>query len=553
MFYRFKQLLLVIMISVAASIFTTLPACAAEPFVDVPADHWASGPIEELRTLGYSNGIGDNQFGLGQTITRAQFAAFLVNVMEMNDTYPQAYTDNTDENAWYYTTLNAIAANHVTKSDGAFRPDDAITRAEMAEMMIGALGFYELGFQLEHVALDCPFTDVTTHKGFITMAYDLGLAGGMGNQQFAPDASATREQAAAMLVRLHHTKELNLEELHGFYAISSVSQKDYIASLDSTGFGWARLTLEDSHAVVNTTSRNKNEYYIPQGFLDPYQQTETNNGLALLSVYADDTNGVLTQILSSDELRTEAVNEIVSAMLVSRRDDTIVTFDGVVLDFEALRHAQKDNYTSFLYELRDKIGVSKLYIAVHPVMADSYYDGYDYAEIGVLADRVILMAYDFDTQKLTEEEKAMGYTMTPLSPLNHVYAAVQACLKGGIPADKLLLGISIDSAQWKLKDGAVIHDTPYHPPYEAISARLSVTDCEVVFPNYSYNPYARYFNESDQTENVIWYENEQSIQAKAELARLCGLKGLSIWRLGLIPAEDTNGLHVWNALLDTIE
>ena len=53
------------------------PAQVAQPFTDVPADHWAASAVEELRTLGFSDGIGDNQFGLGQTITRAQFAAFI--------------------------------------------------------------------------------------------------------------------------------------------------------------------------------------------------------------------------------------------------------------------------------------------------------------------------------------------------------------------------------------------------------------------------------------------------------------------------------------------
>jgi len=551
MFHHLKKIFITSTITFIVCLSVTAPLFAAEPFTDVPSDHWAAASIEELRALGYSDGIGDNQFGLGQTITRAQFAAFVTKVMELGGDYPQAYADNTDASAWYYSTLNTAAAHRITKADGNFRPNDAITRAEMTEMMIGALGFYDLGNQLLQVNL--PFTDVIERKGHIALAYDLGLAGGMSNSTFAPDASATREQAAAMLVRLHHTKEHQLKELHGFYAISSANQKAYISSLDSTGFGWARLALKDGHAIINTTSSDKNEYYIPKGFLEPYRETYFNDSKALLSIYADDASGVLTKILSDEALRSEAADAIVSVMHSAGRDNSTVSFDGIVLDFEALRGAQKDNYTAFLYELSDKLGDAQLYIAIHPVMTGSYYDGYDYTHIGALADRVILMAYDFDAQHLTEEEKAMGYTMTPLSPLNHVYTAIRACIDGGIPAEKLLLGLSIDSAQWKLRDGVVIHDTPYHPSYEAILARLDTADCQVSFPNYSYNPYARYTNPSDGTENIIWYENEQSIAAKAELARLCGLQGLSIWRLGLIPADNANEMNVWNTLIEVIE
>lgn len=527
------------------------PAQAATTFADVPADHWAASVIEELRTLGFSDGVSEGQFGLGQTITRAQFAAFIAKVEGYSGNYPQAYTDNTDANAWYYGALNAMAANRVTKSDGAFRPNDPITRAEMTEMMVGALGFYDLGNQLNNVS--CPFSDVTSQKGFITLANDLGLAGGMSASTFAPNATATREQAAAMLVRLYHSNEQQLDELHGFYAISSASQKGFLPQLDSTGFGWARLTVADGHAVVNTTNANKNEYNIPAGFTEPVQTVRSTGGQALLSVYADDNKGLLSQILSQPALRSEAVQQIAATVINAERDGQTTSFDGVVLDFESLRAGQKGNYTAFLQEMRTALGNKKIYVAIHPFLNGSaYYDGYDYAAIGNLADRVILMAYDYDATALTANEMAQGYTKTPLSPLNQVYTAVRACRNGGIPADKLLLGLSMDTAQWKLQNGAVINNTPYHPSYASVSARLA-TGCEVVYPNYSYNPYATYTDSKDNTQNILWFENEQSIQAKAELARLLGLRGLSLWRLGTIPTDSSTGLNIWGTVTNAVQ
>ena len=543
-------------IKIGATVLTgcmlfAVPAQAAEPFTDVPSNHWAAGVIEELRTLGFSDGIGDNQFGLGQTITRAQFAAFIAKVQGYSGTYPQAYTDNTDANAWYYGALNAMAANRVTSPDGAFRPNDPITRAEMTEMMIGALGFYDLGSQLNQV--NCPFTDVTDRKGYITLASDLGLAGGMSATTFAPQATATREQAAAMLVRLYHTNDKQLDELHGFYAISSASQSSYLSRLDSTGFGWARLTVQDGQAVLNTTASGQNEYRIPNGFTEPVQTVRRSGGKALLSIYADDTNGTLTQILSSPAMRTEAVQQIAATAAYAERDEENTSFHGVVIDFEALRGAQKHNLTLFLQELRTAMGSSPIYVAVHPVMNGSaYYDGYDYASIGRIADRVILMAYDYDPAALTDTEMAQGYTMTPMAPLNQVYIAIQACLDGGIPAEKLLLGLSMDTVQWKLQDGAVINRTPYHPAYDAVSARLS-TGCSISYPNYSYVPYASYTNAQDNTQNILWYEDERSIKAKAELARLMGIRGLSLWRLGTIPTESANGLNIWAAVNEAVK
>lgn len=552
-FARLKPILLqAAATALTGCLLLAAPAQASQPFTDVPADHWAASAVEELRSLGFSDGIGNNQFGLGQTITRAQFAAFIAKIEGYNGSYPQAYTDNTDANAWYYGTLNAIAANQVTSQTGAFRPDDPITRAEMTEMMIGALGFYELGNQLNNV--DCPFTDVSTRKGFITLANDLGLAGGMDAASFAPDATATREQAAAMLVRLYHTKEKQLDQLHGFYAISSASQSSFLSQLDSTGFGWARLLIDDDgHATVNTSAAGQNEYQIPSGFTEPLQTVRNSGGQALLSVYADDNNGLLTQVLSQPALRSEAASAVAAAVASSGRDGQTASFDGVVLDFESLRAGQKANYTAFLQELRAIMGQQPIYVAVHPVLNDSaYYDGYDYAAIGQLADRVILMAYDFDAKSLTESEMAQGYTQTPMSPLDQIYSAIKACLNGGIAADQLLLGISMDTVQWKLQNGAVINNTPYRPSYDAVSARLA-TGCQVVYPNYSYNPYASYTDSADQTQNILWFENEQSVAAKAELARLFGLRGLSIWRLGTIPTDSSTGLNIWHALTAAVQ
>lgn len=238
----------------------------------MPADHWAVSAIEEcvrwvfLTVSVMASLVGPNHH-------RAQFAAFIAKVEGYSGDAPQAYTDNTDANAWYYSALNAMAAHQVTAAEGAFRPNDPITRAEITEMMVGALGFYDLGNQLNNIA--CPFSDVTERKGFITLANDLGLAGGVSDTSFAPNATATREQAAAMLVRLYHSNEQQLDELFGFYAISSASQSSFLSQLDGAGFGWARLTLQDGHALLNTTSANQNEYYIPAGFTQPINQVHS--------------------------------------------------------------------------------------------------------------------------------------------------------------------------------------------------------------------------------------------------------------------------------------
>lgn len=69
-------------------------------------------------------------------------------------------------------------------------------------MLVRGLG-YTSSLAETAASYGVPFSDVTVNRGFITMAYDLGLMNGKNGGRFDPDASATREQAAAVLVRVH--------------------------------------------------------------------------------------------------------------------------------------------------------------------------------------------------------------------------------------------------------------------------------------------------------------------------------------------------------------
>jgi len=78
--------------------------------------------------------------------------------------------------------------------------------------------------------------------------------------------------------------------------------------------------------------------------------------------------------------------------------------------------------------------------------------------------------------------------------------------------------VAMDSVQWKLADGKVINQTPYHPTYDAISARLAM-GVEDFYPNYSYNPYARYHDDGDNTDNETPTPNKKSVRVKKNIGK----------------------------------
>ena len=91
----------------------------------------------------------------------------------------------------------------------------------------------------------------------------------------------------------------------------------------------------------------------------------TSAGGALnLSVYMDAGDGV-RDLLTSADGRSRAVGQIVNELTVTYKTLGRNPYDGVTIDFEGLRSAQKADFTAFLTELADAVhGMDKtLYCA----------------------------------------------------------------------------------------------------------------------------------------------------------------------------------------------
>ena len=84
--------------------------------------------------------------------------------------------------------------------DGSFRPDDTVTRAQMAAIICRTLGYED---QAKGSAGSTVFYDVSAShwaSGYINVAQSLGIINGYGNGYFGPEDKVTFEQAIKMLV-----------------------------------------------------------------------------------------------------------------------------------------------------------------------------------------------------------------------------------------------------------------------------------------------------------------------------------------------------------------
>ena len=185
-----------------AIIITNSPtALAASIYSDVPEDSWAAATIEAATEYGLINGVGGGFFGYGREISRAEFATLVCRmfgwelIAPETPSFPDVLPDD-----WYYTYVETAASNNAIYRGGNFSPKAPITRKDMSVILVRALGYESIAEAASEYSM--PFTDVIDNRGYIAVAYDIGMTSGTSATAFSPDNTAKREEAAAMLVRV---------------------------------------------------------------------------------------------------------------------------------------------------------------------------------------------------------------------------------------------------------------------------------------------------------------------------------------------------------------
>lgn len=472
------------------------------------------------------------------------------------------------KNEWH----QLIQSSGLSKSQGepsvnVFDASNKITRVEALDLLVNQMGLNGVLDSIKYGSTS--FIDVAGYEALMQLSQDLGWVSVNATKTFRPNVVLTKEESYALLYNVHKSQANNLEVLHSYYAISSFSQIDFSKELSALSYGWGRIEFSNDQKsiLINMTGANNNEYRVPTGYTSALSGSAHDDLLKQLMLFVKEEtiydhttqkNVRLADYILMDEKRSESVaNQIVNTLLNNSYN---ITFDGVLIDFEGLKgDTQALNFNRFLKQLESKLSKHglKLTVAVHPVRQNglSYYDGYDYKTIGEYSDYVVLMAHDYEPKRLSLSEMEAAYTVTPLAPLDEVYIALRAITdsKTGIQdRSKILLQFSMDTVQWKLKEGKIINEVPFRPSYSAIQSRL-LSDAISAFSLKLQSPYLIFEDATDGTRNVIWYENASSIQAKINLAKAFKIGGLSVWRLGTIPdesltSESDDSLDIWRQI-----
>ena len=150
--------------------------------------HWSQDDVNFVAARDLFNGVGGNQFGVSQPMTRGMVNTVLARLADVDTTPGQGQ-------AWYEVGTDWAKKNGI--SDGT-NPTAPVTREQLATLLYRYAGSPSVSGTL-HAADAASVSDYA--EDALLWANQNGIVNGVGSNTIAPKDNAQRAQVAAMLAR----------------------------------------------------------------------------------------------------------------------------------------------------------------------------------------------------------------------------------------------------------------------------------------------------------------------------------------------------------------
>ena len=184
-------------------------------FTDL-SDHWAKTSIERLASKFVIKGVSEDRFAPDQPVTRAEFASLLIRSLSVIESSGSSFTDVKAAD-WHSGYVNTATALNITNGyeDGSFRPQNSITVEQMTTMVVRALEYVT---NEDHRSTAVHQSGKQTEgvsswaQTYLSYANDVGLFEGIENSDLNATAIVTRAEAAVIIENmLSQLKFINSE------------------------------------------------------------------------------------------------------------------------------------------------------------------------------------------------------------------------------------------------------------------------------------------------------------------------------------------------------
>ena len=243
-----KKIISLLLVLVMVFSMTVFASAAGNSFTDI-YNSKNEDAIEFLYDLGLVEGYSVTKFGPKKNLTRAEACALIVRALIEDDEIYASAKDNfvdVDDYAWYREWVDTAYRNHIMHGygNGVFGPEDHVTYAQYATILVNALGYDSLDFEgtwpanVEELAAKLDLYDnVSVH---------------VSNDEI------TREDAAQMLYNALWCKMVGQHGVTLYDVVTAEKYNTYFTTiqiLDVNEYGWVKFMEETGNIrVVHKTS-----------------------------------------------------------------------------------------------------------------------------------------------------------------------------------------------------------------------------------------------------------------------------------------------------------
>lgn len=169
---------------------------------------WYKAAVDFAQASGLMNGMTATEFAPNVTTTRAMVAQVLYRLAGSPTVLHIAAIPDADPDAWYYNAMLWASCTGIMQGyeDGTYRPNRAITRQEMATILL-RMADVKLGADLVDAAL-AEIADggsvASWARAGVAFCYLGGIMNGVGGAHFDPTGMLTRAQLAQVFFNLYN-------------------------------------------------------------------------------------------------------------------------------------------------------------------------------------------------------------------------------------------------------------------------------------------------------------------------------------------------------------
>lgn len=189
-----------VVITTPVEVDKTANVAPAISFADVPAEHWAYVAVGELCLTGTISGYDDQSYRPQNNITRAEFAKMVASLsddIEKLNTHT-GFADVAPADWYFAYVTDAAAKKLINGADGAFRPDEYISREDAVLIIYRLLSAKETAPRGNKIFADRK--DISEYaKQAVGAMGAAGIVEGSGDNMFLPKNQITRAEAAQLL------------------------------------------------------------------------------------------------------------------------------------------------------------------------------------------------------------------------------------------------------------------------------------------------------------------------------------------------------------------